>query len=79
METPRVSSLAAGRGFGVDVTETHEIAEVHEMGIEVAIVSAAETSFAALQSRRRTRPFLTQKLSEPASRPHRAVSAAIRS
>jgi uridylate kinase len=35
-------ALAAGRGFGVDVTRVHEIAaeigEVHELGVEVAVV-----------------------------------------
>jgi len=35
-------ALAAGRGFGVDVDKVHEIAgeiaEVHELGVEVAIV-----------------------------------------
>jgi uridylate kinase len=35
-------ALAAGRGFGVDVTRVHEIAsevaEVHAMGVEVALV-----------------------------------------
>src|SRR5580658_6416716 len=35
-------ALAAGRGFGVDVTKIHEIAgeiaEVHSLGIEIAIV-----------------------------------------
>jgi hypothetical protein len=35
-------ALAAGRGFGVDVTKIHEIAgeiaEVHKLGVEIAIV-----------------------------------------
>src|SRR5271157_1351608 len=31
-------ALAAGQGFGVDNTRVHEIAAVHRLGIEIAIV-----------------------------------------
>ena len=50
-------ALAAGRGFGVDVTKVHEIAgeiaEVHKLGVEIALVIGGGNFFRGAQLQQR--------------------------